>query len=218
MQEALKVFKSGTRFLEPAVYEQYLSNSIVFASSPDYSSDIGVVKDYSRYASTKWAFLARFMVQHESSMLNHLSPTTPPAHIIDPYRFVMPRVIGRPLNTNEDEKVLIQLEEKVSHMHSKKVVHNDLHASNILVTPDTVVILDVMSAMYSPVFWILFPLRNRDWANVAKIKQRVCPNALTDLDRKRLKKPLWVRSLQKLWYQIYRPARLKALRGVPNKK
>lgn len=218
MQEVLKVFKSGTRFLEPAVYEQYLSNSIVFARSPDYSSDVGVVKDYSRYASTKWAFLARFMVQHESSMLNHLSETTPPAHIIDPYRFVMPRVVGRPLAAREEEAVMFQLEQKVADIHRKKVVHNDLHASNILVTDhNNVIILDVMSAMYSPMFWLLAPLRNRDLANVAKIKQRLCPNALTATDRKRLKKPLWVRSLQKIWYQIYRPSRLKALRGASKK-
>lgn len=100
-------------------------------------------------------------------------------------------------------------------MHEKNVVHNDLHASNLMVSvTNEVVVLDVMSAMYSPIFWPLTPLRNRDLANLAKIKQRVCPNALTDLDRKRLKKPLWVRSLQKLWYQIYRPGRLRALRGT----
>lgn len=212
MQEPLKVFKTGARFLEPAVYEQSLGD-VSFLPSPTYSSHKGVVKDYSRYANTPWAFLARFMVHHESTMLNYLQPITPPAVVLDPYRFVMPYIIGRPLSRNEDPQIVAQLEKKVNAMHNKKVVHNDVHASNILIANNTVVVLDVMSAMYSPVFWILTPLRNRDGANVAKIKQRVCPDALTDLDRKRLKKPLWVRSLQKLWYQLYRPGRLKALRG-----
>lgn len=218
MHNALKVFKTGSRFLEPAVYEQYLT-TVVFPPSLNYSSDIGVVKDYSRYIDTKWGYLARFMVQHECSMLNHLNGIAPPAIIMDPYRLIMPRVQGRPLTTNEETAVADQLEEKISEMHNKKVVHNDLHASNILVTPNSdVIILDVMSAMYSPIFWPLAPLRHRDLANVAKIKQRICPNSLTTADRARLKKPLWVRSLQKLWYRIYRPARLKALRGVSDKK
>lgn len=217
MQEALKVFKTGSRFLEPAVYEQSLGD-VSFVPSPPYSSHRGVVKDYSRYANTPWAFLARFMVHHESTMLNYLQPITPPAVVLDPYRFVMPHIIGRPLSRNEDPQIVTQLEEKVNAMHNKKVVHNDLHASNILVTAhNDVIILDVMSAMYSPIFWMLAPLRNRDRANLVKIKQRVCPDALTDLDRKRLKKPLWVRSLQKIWYRIYRTSRLKALRGASKK-
>lgn len=213
MQDVLKVFKTGDRFLEPAVYEQRLPSSVSFPPSTHYSSCMGVVKDYSRYANTPWAFLARFMVQHESVMLNHLQTIAPPAVVLDPYRFVMPRVLGRSLTRNETPEILDQLEQKVKGMHNKKVVHNDLHASNILIANNTVVILDVMSAMYSPIFWLLIPLRNRDLANISKIKQRVCPDAVTAIDRKRLKKPLWVRSLQKLWYQLYRPGRLKALRG-----
>ncbi len=213
MQEALKVFKTGSRFLEPAVYEQHLPSGVSFPPSTNYSSCVGVVKDYSRYANTPWAFLARFMVHHESTMLNHLQPIAPPALVLDPYRFIMPHVMGRPLSRNEDPRILAQLEEKIKAMHNKKVVHNDVHTSNILIANNTVVILDVMSAMYSPIFWLLIPLRNRDLANISKIKQRVCPDAVTAIDRKRLKKPLWVRSLQKLWYQLYRPGRLKALRG-----
>lgn len=213
MQDALKVFKTGSRFLEPAVYEQYLT-TVVFSPSLDYSSDIGVVKDYSRYTNTKWGYLARFMVQHECSMLNHLNGIAPPAIIMDPYRLIMPRVQGRPLNTNEEIAVADELEKKISEMHNKKVVHNDLHISNLMLSnTNEIVVLDVMSAMYSPIFWPLAPLRHRDLANVAKIKQRICPNSLTASDRARLKKPLWVRSLQKLWYQLYRPGRLKALRG-----
>ena len=216
MSEA-KMFKSGTRFLEPAVYETPIPSSVVFSPSSVYATDMGVVKDYSRYTNTPWAVLARFMVQHESSMLNHLHGIAPPAVVLDPYRLIMPRVNGRPLSSNEHASTVQWLDEKVQAMHSKKAVHNDLHASNIMIAQSgEPVILDLMSGMYSPIFYPLLPLRNRDRANVAKIKQRVCPDALTVDDRARLKKPLWVRSLQKLWYQLYRPGRLRALRGKNN--
>lgn len=205
----LKVFKTGTRFLEPAVYEQI--TTLPNTTTPTHV----VVKDYSRYANTPWAFVARFLVNHENVMLNHLDGIAPTAWSNGPYRLVMPFVHGRSLRSDEDPQVLTHLETLVHAMHNKNVVHNDLHSSNILVQENNIpVILDVASAMYFPVRWPLAVLRNRDLANLSKIKRQKCPQLLTDTDRRRLKKPLWVRSLQKLWYQLYRRARLRALRGT----
>lgn len=201
-----KIFKIGQRFLEPAVYEQITGTS----DGPVRT----VVKDYSRYANTRWAFIARFLVKHEHLMLNHLAGISPNGWTVDPYLLTMPFVEGRALRNDEDPCVLQNLHSVVHAMHAKNVVHNDLHASNIIVRPDnTTVILDVATAMYLPFKWPLKMLRDRDLANLAKIKYQKCPQILTADDRKRLKKPLWVRSLQKLWYRIYRPGRLKALRG-----
>lgn len=165
-----------------------------------------VVKDYSRYQHTPHASLARFMVTHECNML-------------DCMHGLSPRVVkGRSLGSEESPEVMEALEHCVRHMHARNVVHNDLHASNIMVKDDgQIVVLDLASAMHWPHSTLLSPLRARDLANVAKIKRQKSPQTLTATDRRRLKKPLWARLVQHMWYRVYRSTRLRALHK-PHKK
>jgi len=205
------VFKHGQRFMEPRVYAASVLDEL---GAP---IDV-VVKDYSRYQHTPHASLARFMVTHECNMLDCMHGLSPRVIGRTSYLLIMEQVKGRSLGSEESPEVMEALEHCVRHMHARNVVHNDLHASNIMVKDDgQIVVLDLASAMHWPHSTLLSPLRARDLANVAKIKRQKSPQTLTATDRRRLKKPLWARLVQHMWYRVYRSTRLHALHK-PHKK
>lgn len=187
----MRVFKTGKRLLEPSVYETIHPSGVV------------VVKDYSRYRSHPLSAMARFLVRHEHAILSLLQGLAPHAWVEDPYILTMERVEGCPLRPNEDPSVLNSLTAAIQAMHARLVVHNDLHASNIIVVGQRVVLLDMASAMHGKLITAL--LRNRDVANTIKIKFRANPACVSATERQHLDKPLWAKAVQALWQTLYRP-------------
>ena len=187
------VFKKGQRILEPDVY--------IDPQHPEV-----VVKDYSRYERSMLKWGAMFLAAREARIMTTLHPICPKIIGRENLKIRMERVGG---NTNAPLSVpqADRLSQLVALMHTKRIAHNDLHRSNVMVDEDQVFLIDFASAIECPAWFPLSAvLMQRDRDHVAKIKHK-SNIALNDQESHSLNKPRWVTNIQSLWKNIYRHIR-----------
>lgn len=194
----VKYLKFGTRLLEPHVY------------ITPYQGRPVVVKDYQRYQGTPLAPAARLLVWREARILRALSgwPHAPALLGSAGLLLGLELVSGVPLSETAPESspaLLRQLGGIVARLHAGGVLHNDLHASNLLVSAGTLVLLDYASAIRLPRWVLRLPivreLRRADLGNVLRIRRRLGGD--TSPAPRALVRRGWVDAIQRNWKRWY---------------
>lgn len=102
-----------------------------------------------------------------------------------------------------------QAREFLELFHSKGYCHNDFRRNNVLIQPDgSVRFFDFAAAIRKPRrfqkllfvwMWLLGVMQRADMTSLLKMKFDLSGEPLTAQERRLLKKPKWVRALQRLW-------------------
>lgn len=196
----VKYLKFGTRLLEPHVY------------ITPYQGRPVVVKDYRRYQGTPLALAARLLVWRETRILRALSDWSHAPTLLGSAGLLLglELVSGVPLSEISPEScppLLRQLGGMVARLHASGVLHNDLHASNLLVSAGTLVLLDYASAIRLPRWALRLPvvreLRRADLGNVLRIRRRLGDNAAAGARARVIARRGWVDAIQHNWKRWY---------------
>lgn len=175
----------------------------------EHAGETVVLKDYRRYAGTWLALPARFLIRHETHMLDRLRdwPHSPRVvgHI-GKLAMLLEYVPGEMLSESLDPAnplYFAQLMTALTSLHATSIVHNDVRGSNIIVNRGRLVLIDFASAIHLPggrlLRFLLKPMRRSDIANVLKFKTRLTGESPTEAERRLGTKPVWIRRLQRLW-------------------
>ena len=202
--------KQETRFMSPWVKKE---------RRPDGD---WIIKDYSRYAGSVWGKLARHMVKREYWALLKMRHDTAFPQVLKPehpYQLVMSFEKGTTFNATDAQAhphVFDVLQQAVRRLHSQGVTHQDLHAANILLQDDKIVILDLGGSIRWPRFlqktFLFKQMALRDLARIEKMKYRwLCPNEPLP---NWVKGPAWVRLARQSWHQFYRGLKLSSRKTV----
>lgn len=203
LPKPVRYLKRGTRVLEPHVY------------ITPYQGRPVVVKDYRRYRGTPLALPARLLVWREARMLKALAGWQHAPALLGSAGLLLglELVAGEPVGngTQADAPLLRQLGGLVAQLHASGILHNDLHASNLLLSAGTVVLLDYASAVRLPRWALRLPLvrelRRSDLANALKIQQRLGGQPPTGSRARAVDRRGWVVALQRGWKRWYRWAK-----------
>lgn len=194
----VKYLKFGTRLLEPHVY------------ITPYRGRPVVVKDYRRYQGTPLALAGRLLIWREARILRALSdwPHAPVLLGSAGLLLGLELVPGVPLSETgpePDTQLLRQLGGMIARLHASGVLHNDLHASNLLVSAGTLVLLDYASAIRLPRWALRLPvvreLRRADLANVLRIRRRL--GGGNGSGTRAVVRRGWVVAIQRNWKHWY---------------
>lgn len=151
---------------------------------------------------------------------------------LDAYAFVVDYIDGKTLKVLDADEIPALAFDRLAgvfdQIHARGVVHLDSHQkTNILLSPDgRPYLLDFATALRLGTGWLgrrlLVPLLGRpDYWGVLKLKARYCPEALTDRERRRLRRgealawlwpPQWFRWLAK---RLRHPRRRRKRRTQP---
>lgn len=192
-----RYLKFGTRLLEPHVY------------ITPYQGRPVVVKDYRRYRGTPLALAARLLVWREARILRVLSGWKHAPALLGSTGLLLglELVPGIPLSEagpDTDPQLLRQLGGLIARLHANGVLHNDLHASNLLVSAGTLVLLDYASAIRLPRWILRLPvvreLRRADLGNVLRIRRRLGGNGS---GARAIARRGWVDAIQRNWKRWY---------------
>ncbi|MFT4198673.1 MAG: kinase [Pseudoxanthomonas sp.] len=197
--EPLRYLKVGTRFMEPNVYVA------------PYQGRPVVVKDYRRYRGTPLALAARLLVWREARMLRALAGWRHAPALLGSAGLLLglELVAGEPVADahDPDRPLLRQLGGLVAQLHASGILHNDFHASNLMVSAGTLVLLDYASAVRLPRWALRLPLvrelRRSDLANALKIQQRMGGEHPTGAKARTAGRRGWVVALQRAWKRWY---------------
>lgn len=198
MSDGWEQIKAGQRFMEPDVLKG------------NHPQGACVIKDYRRYRGTPWSFMATWLVRREARCLGRLLDTgiAPRLYLSeDPLVLAMSWQQGhRP--TQGDGVALDALFEALRMAHNRGFIHNDVHASNVLVGPTGVVLLDWASALrlrplLRNTFWAKALMR-RDIAHAFKLRARTLGRPVEGDEAAFGQTPLWMQVPRYLWALLYR--------------
>ncbi|KAF1712483.1 kinase [Pseudoxanthomonas kalamensis DSM 18571] len=200
---AATLLKRGERLLEPDVY-----------MTPHEGRPV-VVKDYRRYRGTPLSLAARLLVWREAKMLRQLSGWRhAPALLGTAGGLLLGMEFIEGARLGEDAALMSQalfrqLGRLVAELHAGGMLHNDLHASNLVVgSGGTLFLLDYASAIRLPRWMLRLPLlrelRRADLANVLRIRQRLGGETPAGPRARVLAPRPWVRRIRDSWKRFYR--------------
>lgn len=174
-----------------------------------------VVKDFSRRPWWSRVFVCRYLIGREIKVLTHFDPSgfVPQFYgRISSDIFAMEFLEGEHpgvANAGKWSGSYEQAKAFLSMFHREGYVHNDFRRNNVLIQPDgSVRFIDFAAAMMKPerCHWWLLPwcrllnvMKRADITNLRKMKPGFTGERLSDAERNKLKKPMWVRLIQYAW-------------------
>lgn len=188
-EDTVTILQSAQPFLKAEVRIEKRQNRTV------------ITKDYSHYAGTLWAPIARYLMRREAKVLQKLKGWS---HVPDflgfdgRYAFSMEYVEGRRVNRVEPSYPahFVTLLRVVGELHRKGVFHNDLRSTNILVSDQgRLVLIDYGASLILPDWSILSPLRKAlrslNIARIVKLKKQISTQPLTQVQSRLLLARRW---------------------------
>ena len=181
-----------------------------------------IIKDYSRYQGSLWGKLARHIVKreywallkmrHDRAFPQVLKPT-------HPYQLVMSFEKGHTFNATDAQahpEVFEVLRQAVLRLHQQGITHQDLHAANILIQGDRIIILDLGGSIRWPKLLqktaLFRQMALRDLARIEKMKHRwLTPDqALPEW----VQGPKWIQMIRLGWKHFYRGWKISSRKTV----
>ena len=181
----------------------------------DIEGEQVVVKDYSQSSLIIRETLCLFILKREIRTLQKLSGIQGvPEYLGDlgPYAYKMEYVEGT-IPSDEQlatmQGLLSQLQTIIANMHLAGVTHNDTRANNLIIGSNGQLYLIDFGAVFSrprsfsliskPGHWLFNYLTHTDRSKVARLKQRYCPEELSNEDKQLIEKTQLARKITKLW-------------------
>ncbi|TWH64898.1 protein kinase-like protein [Azomonas agilis] len=188
-EDTVTILQSAQPFLKAEVRIERKQNKTI------------IIKDYSHYAGTIWAPVARYLMRREAKVLQKLKGW---AHVPDflsfngQYAFSMEYVEGRRVNRVEPSYPahFVTLLRVVGELHRKGVFHNDLRSTNILISDQgRLVLIDYGASLIVPNWKICSPVRRAlralNLARIVKLKKQISTQPLTQVQSRLLLVRRW---------------------------
>ncbi len=214
---------AGTLSREPAA-EDFLQRAKGFLKAEVYLTHLDgrtvVCKDYRRYAGTPAALIARWLVRRELKMLSRLAGWTHAPRAIarvSPLALAMEYIPGPLLSDAQLDPaahpgLCQQLILVVQQLHQRRMAHNDIRGSNVILRDGIPVLIDFTSAVRLPrlpgTAGVMRMMRRFDLRHSLKLKQRTLGLPLRPREARLLMRSGRLNQVLRLWKKRILP-RLK---------